>query len=89
MTLHPDELTDGYRRRIRKSGKCPDKSKVIEKISQQQEKRAKRRPKSKAGFTLTDALDQLCSCPRLPILRFRGWHGMLQLEANSIKTSER
>ena len=41
MTLHPDELTDGYRRRIRKSGKCPDKSKVIEKISQQQEKRTK------------------------------------------------
>ena len=51
MTLHPDELTDGYRRRIRKSGKCPDKSKVIEKIAHQQEKRARKsRPKSTAGF---------------------------------------
>ena len=50
MTLHPDELTDGYRRRIRKSGKCPDKSKVIEKISQQQEKRTKSKPKAKACF---------------------------------------
>lgn len=51
MTLHPDELTDGYRRRIRKSGKCPDKSKVIEKISQQQEKRgAKSKSRAKACF---------------------------------------
>ena len=50
MTLHPDELTDGYRRRIRKSGKCPDKSKVIEKISQQQEKRTKSKQKAKACF---------------------------------------
>ena len=50
MTLHPDELTDGYRRRIRKSGKCPDKSKVIEKISQQQEKRGKMKSRAKACF---------------------------------------
>ena len=50
MTLHPDELTDGYRRRIRKSGECPDKSKVIEKISQQQEKRTKSKQKTKACF---------------------------------------
>ena len=50
MTLHPDELTDGYRRRIRKSGECPDKSKVIEKISQQQEKRTKSKQKAKARF---------------------------------------
>ena len=57
MTLHPDELTDGYRRRIRKSGKCPDKSKVIEKISQQQEKRgAKTKSRAKACFYTSHSL---------------------------------
>ena len=50
MTLHSDELTDGYRRRIRKSGKCPDKSKVIEKISQQQEKRGKMKSRASLMF---------------------------------------
>ena len=73
MTLHPDELTDGYRRRIQKSGKCPDKSKVIEKISQQQEKRAKTRPKSKVGFHADGRFGLKMSAsmgPWLLVLRF-------------------
>ena len=39
LTIHEDELKNGLRRRLRKSGKMEDKSKIIERISLQQQKR--------------------------------------------------
>ena len=39
LTIHEDELKNGLRRRLRKSGKMKDKSEIIERISIQQQKR--------------------------------------------------